>query len=56
MNTKTYHGPPDWPPIGSSYKMGQQVIAGLGEPDLGRQIPTSDLGATEALISRVVQL
>lgn len=56
MNTETYRGPPDRPPICSSYGMDQQVIVGLGEPDLGKQRLTYDLGATEALISREVQL
>lgn len=56
MNTETYRGPPDRPPIGSSYGMDQQVIAGIGEPDLGKQRSTYDLSATEALISRVAQL
>jgi hypothetical protein len=56
MDTKTYHGPPDGPPTRSSYVMGQHNVAGLGEPDPRRQRPTSELGATEALISRVVQM
>jgi hypothetical protein len=52
MNIKTYHGSP----IRSSNGMGQRVITELGELDPERQRPTSDLGATKALISRVVQL
>jgi hypothetical protein len=38
MNTKTYRGLLDGPPIGSSYGMGQQVIAELGEPNPGTKI------------------
>jgi hypothetical protein len=56
MDTKMYHGPPDEPPTGSFYGMGRQEVAGLGKPDPRRQRPTSELGATEALISQVMQL
>jgi hypothetical protein len=43
-----YHGPPDGPPTRSSYRMGWQNVAGLGEPDPRRQGPTSELDATES--------
>jgi hypothetical protein len=33
MDTKTYHGPPDGLPVESSYGMGQQNVASLGQPD-----------------------
>jgi hypothetical protein len=55
-NTKTYRGPPDGPPTGSSYGTGQRDIAGLGKPDPRRQRPTLELGATETLIPRELQL
>jgi hypothetical protein len=55
MNTKMYHEPPDGPLAGSSYGMEQQDIAGLGKSDQRQQRSTSKLGATQALISRVVQ-
>jgi hypothetical protein len=52
MDTKMYHGPS----TGSSYGMGRQDVAGLDEPYPRWQRLTSELGTTEALIFRVVQL
>jgi hypothetical protein len=54
MNTKTYHESSDGSPAGSSYGIGQHDIAVLDEPDPRQQRSTSELGATKALISRVV--
>jgi hypothetical protein len=56
MNTKTYHGPPGGLPTGSTYGMGRQDVARLGEPDPRLQRSTSELGATKVLISRVMRL
>jgi hypothetical protein len=55
-NTKTYHGPPNGLPNGLSCRMGQQVIIRSCELDTRRRRPASELYATEALISRVMQL